>query len=262
MTRQRFAVLFFAAFWCACEPQLTVGAAACLEAAPLIGPEEGGDPIPSLEPVEAWATSFESGFCDYRFVPGGFCYRDADSEYGIVEWPVRSGRRAAAFSVTSDPDLEGMQARCVREGILPEAAYYGAWYYIPDPARNEGNWNLFHFQGGDDLHGLWDVSLASSEDGQLSLYIYDFLRRRFRRPAEPRPVPIASWFHVELYLRRSADETGAVALYQDGQLLWEANELITDDSEWGQWYLGNLADALSPETSTLYVDDVTIRPEP
>ena len=34
--------------------------------------------------------------------------------------------------------------------------------------------------------------------------------------------------------------------------------LVTDDTDWGQWYVGNLADALVPPASTVYVDDVTI----
>jgi hypothetical protein len=60
-------------------------------------------------------------------------------------------------------------------------------------------------------------------------------------------------------LKRAADATGEVALYQDGELLIQATDLITDDSSWGQWYVGNLAQGLTPPDSTLYVDDVTLR---
>ena len=35
--------------------------------------------------------------------------------------------------------------------------------------------------------------------------------------------------------------------------------LVTDNTDFGQWYVGNFADALTPPGSTLYVDDVTIR---
>ena len=37
-------------------------------------------------------------------------------------------------------------------------------------------------------------------------------------------------------------------------------ERETDDSNFGQWYVGNYADGLEPADSTLYVDDVTIGP--
>ncbi len=43
-----------------------------------------------------------------------------------------------------------------------------------------------------------------------------------------------------------------------GQLLVEATGLQTDDTDWGQWFVGNIANALTPPDSTVYVDDITI----
>jgi hypothetical protein len=59
-------------------------------------------------------------------------------------------------------------------------------------------------------------------------------------------------------LRRAADGTGEFTLYRDGQVVLDLNALSTDDSLWGQWFVGNYATALSPGASTVYVDDVTI----
>jgi hypothetical protein len=63
---------------------------------------------------------------------------------------------------------------------------------------------------------------------------------------------------VELYLARARDNTGEVAVYQDGERIIEAQNVRTDDSDWGQWYVGNLASGLTPSDSTLYVDDITL----
>ena len=60
-------------------------------------------------------------------------------------------------------------------------------------------------------------------------------------------------------LRRAADATGSIALYQDEQLVVQADSIVTDDSASAHWYVGNLAAALSPSDYTLYVDDVSIR---
>jgi hypothetical protein len=73
------------------------------------------------------------------------------------------------------------------------------------------------------------------------------------------PIPIATWFRIELYVRRAADDTGELALYQDEELVFRATDIVTDTSTWGQWYVGNLANALMPAESTVYVDDVMIR---
>src|SRR5262249_48859331 len=152
-----------------------------------------------------------------------------------------------AFRVMAD-DADAAQARCVRQGALPTAAYYGAWYFVPELAQNSKNWNLVHFQGGDtsEQHNLWDVSLENGASGELEIFVRDFLNAGVDvlRPATPTPIPIGAWFHVQLYLERAADATGEIALYQDGQKLLDITNVITDDSTFGQWYVGNLANGL------------------
>ncbi len=235
-----------------CEPKLVVGERTCSMGG-------AGGAVPTTAPVSVpWSTRFENGFCDFEEA-GGFCVSSGTGSHELVRSPVHSGEFSAAFSIDSaDSDI---QSRCVLQGELPRAAYYGAWYYVPALATTAGVWNLLHFQGGDpagDQHGLWDVSLINGSDGSLQLAVYDFLRGQMRLQQDPRPIPIGSWFHLEFYLARATDATGEIALYQDGQLLVEATALVTDDTEWGQWYVGNLADGLTPSESTLYVDDVTI----
>jgi hypothetical protein len=68
-----------------------------------------------------------------------------------------------------------------------------------------------------------------------------------------------NFFHFDL--KRSADQAGEVALFQDGAELVRETGLITDDSPVAQWYVGNWASALTGTTSTttVYVDDVTVR---
>jgi hypothetical protein len=241
----------------ACEPQLVVGEWEC-------PPPPDHDPAAEGEPVEVpWTTGFETSFCDYTRT-GGFCYADPDATYEIVGSPVHGGRHAVAFSVTTDSEKDGWGTRCVRQGALPVEAIYGAWFYIPSLSATTDNWNLVHFQGGspDAWHGLWDVSLTTASDGSLYLESYDFLNDTARGSAAPPPVPIGSWFHVEFHLRRAEDATGEVALYQDGALLFQVTGIVTDDTDVAQWYVGNLATALAPQDSTIYVDDVTVRAAP
>ncbi len=241
----------------ACEPTLTVGTWSC-ESAPDYDPAAERDPV-----AAPWSTGFEADFCDFTSV-GGFCYADPDASYQIVDEPVRSGRHAAAFSVTTDSSQNGWESRCVRQGVLPVDATYGAWFFLPTLSTTTDNWNLLHFQGGepDDWHGLWDVSLGTASDQSLQLQLYDFLNATTRTPEVTVPIPIGSWFHVEFQLRRANTETGQVSLFQDGVLLLEVHDIVTDDTEIGQWYLGNLAKALEPAGSTLFVDDVTLEVTP
>jgi hypothetical protein len=238
----------------ACEPVLHVGKWTCTSNADA-ALANATDPV-----GVPWSTGFEDQFCDYTQL-AGFCYAEPKASYTTVTSPAHSGQFAAAFRVTTG-DTTGHQTRCVRQGALPAAAYYGAWYFVPERVTNTGLWNLWHFQGGSPSgpqHGLWDISLVNGSNGDLELVVYDFLNNTTRHSAKATPIPIAGWFHVELFLKRAADATGEVALYQDGQQLLDVTNVITDDSNWGQWYVGNLISGVTPRDSTLYVDDVTIR---
>jgi len=197
-----------------CEPELNVGTWMC-------APNDAG----AMDVIAApWSTGFENQFCDYTEL-AGFCYEEPGASYTTVTSPVHSGRFAAAFKVTAGV-TNGYQTRCVRQGVLPTAAYYGSWYFIPARAKNSALWNLVHFQGGDPSgqHGLWDISLVNGASGELEVVVFDFLNSMSRRPAKPVPIPIGSWFHLELYLKRAADRTGEVALYQDGQQLLDVKK--------------------------------------
>jgi hypothetical protein len=252
------AVVLYAAS--ACEPTVVIGARVCPESPPDAGPALDPDasvPLP-------WSTGFEDGFCDYA-LPSGFCFATGPASYTLVTSPVHSGHYAAAFSVRSDVD-GGSQVRCVEQGVFPDKAYYGAWYYLPASAQNSGLWNLFHFQGGvpgKNLHGLWDVSLVNLEDGgALHTVFYDFLNGSTPDASAVPPIPIGQWFHIEVYFKRASDATGELSMLQDGVVAFKLAGLVTDNTGWGQWYVGNLANALLPPASTVYVDDVTIGTAP
>jgi hypothetical protein len=218
-----------------------------------------GDPV-SIP----WSTGFENRDCDYQQT-GGFCFHTGPASVDFVTTMAHSGNFSAAFDASGDDPNNNGQVRCVRQGVLPPAAYYGAWYYIPATATNSGLWNLFHFQGADTptsmVQNLWDVSLVNGSNGQLNARVYNPLRKDGDpnpNVGDAPPAPIGSWFHLEFYLRRAKDATGEAALYQDGKRVVDFTNLLTDNTNWAQWYVGNLVSSLNPPNSTLYVDDITI----
>lgn len=244
-----------------CRPDLIVGSWTCDDSGASVPPAEQTAPPEELE--LPWHTGFEDGFCGYAD-PGGFCYANPDASYELVSSPVHSGDHAAAFHIPGDPNRDGLQARCARTGLLPEAAYYGAWFYVPAAVTSIDLWNLFHFDGnGADVHhDLWDVSLAVNPDGTLRAYVFDFLRMVTREADTDGEVPVGEWFQLEVYWERATDPSGTFELYVDGNLVLSLTDLVTDDSDQGEWYVGSLATDLMPRPNTLYVDDVTISETP
>jgi hypothetical protein len=217
----------------------------------------GNDEPPAALAVP-WSTGFEQGFCDYA-APDGYCYALGAASNDIVTEPVRSGRQAAAFSLNLSS--EGDQTRCVRRGELPKAAYYSAYFFIPEAPRMAANWNLMHFRSPP-FRGLWDVSLDLADDGSLSVSVFDHLRMRRLPGTGVPPVPVGAWVQLEAYLLRATDETGEFAVYQDGELALSLSDLSTDEGSADEWYVGNLAVALTPAENTVYVDDIAIREAP
>lgn len=257
-------VLLLAGLAAACQPDLVVGVWSCP-----VGPREPDDAgvLESfMGPVQTpWSTNFEHGLCDL-YVALGYCYVPEDAAYEVDTTFAHSGQKSLAFTLDTTSDA-GRQARCVREGVLPDDAYYGAWYYFPEQRSEIDNWNILHFQGGEpgsQLHNLWDVTVEPDDaSGKLKLYMRGYgPLRPFHQADPPTTIPIGSWFHIEFRFKRAADATGRVTLYQDGKVLADAKDIVTDDSSWGQWYFGNLANSLTPAESTLYVDDISIRPAP
>lgn len=246
-----------------CEPSLLVGDLQC-------SPSEAGAPSKTASgafnegPLPApWQTSFDDGFCGYKY-RAGFCYFDPDSSYRLVTNPVHTGPFAAAFEMHPSDVSGARQVRCVREGVLPGAAYYGAWYYIPsEMSAAAHSWNLFHFQGGVSgqlLDGLWDVTIDDST-GALSAFVFDLMRNQRHEPTSRHPIPLDRWFHLEFYLKSAPDPTGEVALLQDGEELLRVTGVVTNDTPFTQWYVGNWTGTLAPNspTASLYVDDVSVR---
>jgi len=257
----------------ACAPKVSAGEWQCPSEG---GASDGGASQPPLDTDSVtlpWSTGFEAAqlqapvaagpfeqpvnFCDYLKV-AGYCY--GDQPYTLVTEPHRGGNFAAEFKVISG---KAHQTRCVRQGGLPESAYYGAWYFIPEALKEvNGAWNLWHFQGRDDpnelLHDLWDVTLYhGAQPGDWELGILDRpASNATYRSADHKRVPIAAWFHIELFLKRAADSSGKIVLYQDGVPLFERTNLKSDASKFTQWYVGDFAN--TPADTSLYVDDVSI----
>jgi hypothetical protein len=96
----------------------------------------------------------------------------------------------------------------------------------------------------------------------LYLYVLEFPMRERFTPTMPITVPIGDWFHVEFRWRRAAAPDGRITVFQDGIPVLDLTEIDASGFDYGQWYVGNLADDLAPASSTLYIDDVSIRRAP
>jgi hypothetical protein len=262
------ATLVLAGLALACEPRVVIGSCSQASAADAGTAGASGNQGQISMP---WSTGFEDGLCGYH-AAGGFCYAHHGASIEIVESPTpQAGKFAAAFTVnafSADDDVttdDRSQARCVRQGVMPRSAYYSAWYRIPAVLGHVDNWNLFHFLGAaseadPDPQALWDISLADNGKGGLQLSVLNFRKTQYL-PISVDVIPIDKWFRIEMQIVRPAQANGEVTVYQDDVIAAHASDVSPDDTEWGQWYVGNYAKTLEPSLSTIYVDEIMIREE-
>jgi hypothetical protein len=77
------------------------------------------------------------------------------------------------------------------------------------------------------------------------------------QPLVDRDVPIARWFHVEIFLRTGTDASGEVMVWQDGELTFHANGK-NSETAYSEWMVGAVVDALDSTASQLYIDDAAL----
>jgi hypothetical protein len=188
-----------------------------------------------------------------------------NSGTGKVEWTdeiARSGTGSLALSVRQASG-ETQAARIFRWAENPPEAYYSAWFYFPELVHPARWWNIFQFKSklGDRTDPTWIVNVGTDSQGAMRLYLYDAITRTSHHDSvssEPMVIPVGEWTHIEVLLRQATDDSGRIALWQDGRLLYELEGVQTTLADNVQWSLNNYSDALDPDDVTIFIDDAAI----
>jgi len=174
---------------------------------------------------------------------------------------VHSGLQSEVLSLGTGDALQ--YARFYRQGRFPKHARYGGWFYFPDDYTIDHYWCLIQFWGLKPGTGLlWDIDLFPGPDG-MALVLYDHVTQAWRYPPRFVPMPTKTWVHIEVDYLQSTMTDGAIALYQDGVLLQKVDNVTTAFDENLEFAIGSQgpASTITP-TPVLYLDDVTIIPQP
>ena len=214
-----------------------------------------------------WTARFEGdSFVEWTSVEGGGTFVFPTTN--LVEPTsdrVHDGKYAAKVTLTAPADGSQATANLVRSGNLPDEAYYSAWYYLPQTAQVTGYWVLMKFRmrttatDPNSATELYDIDLKSLASGEMALMIYDHTQDKELALSVIDPVVPAggAWFQVEAYYRNASDATGRLRVWLDGQ---EVADVVkpTGTPGWVEWDVGSVADNLTPQTVTVYVDDCAI----
>jgi hypothetical protein len=221
---------------------------------------DGGANISSI----LWSATFEVGdLSEWSGDGQGGAYLDrAPIAPAATLTVAHRGRYAGMATATPGSGTASINYLFRNQPSVP-AAYYSAWFYIPSSFTVNSWLSLIHFNSsisgdGKNLSPTWDLNLYPRADGSLVAHLYDFVTQTNLEQASPAPVPIATWVHFEVFLRKAADATGEVAVWQDGVSILDRRNVATVATDWVQWAAGAASDNVTPPTAVVYVDDAAI----
>ena len=226
----------------------------------------GCDPIYAGSDV-LWIGTHESGdLAEWNADNAGGSYLGADSSTaGTVEVSAEAARSG------------NYSAKLIRSGVAEEngpglfrdvrghsAAFYAAWFLVPEVYSAGSRWTITKFRLRDPASGAalaegLDLDLRNLPDGDYVLSVFDHDQDYLQQPiAVPTPiVRVGRWFHLEVFYRATGDRTGEVIVWLDGT---EAYRLLDHPTAADGAYFTpcNVALELTPSPAALYVDDAAV----
>ena len=162
---------------------------------------------------------------------------------------------------------------------FPIDAYYSTWMYFPVsynpskyvPSDPGGWWNVFQFKSQSSAgvsEPIWvlyvDHDAASDE---MSFYLSSkYNDGRSIRQTDPLAIPAAQWVHIEARYVQAASATGSITIWQDGQKILAAKNVVTVLESPAIWGIGNYTDHITggsiDGSATIYFDDSAVSTQP
>jgi len=212
-----------------------------------------------------WTARFETGaFDEWAAVGGGVFTEPASSLVEPSASRVHAGAFAAKMTIDAPPGGEQATATLIREGGLPDEAFYSAWYYLPQSVEVADYLVLMKLRARADAadpasdHELYDIDLKTLPTGEMAIRVYDHAQLGDAPMTVPDPVvPVGGWFHLEAYYRNAGDTTGRLVLWLDGEAVADVAK-PTGTPGWVGWQVGSVGQNMEPATVTLYVDDCAV----
>jgi hypothetical protein len=174
------------------------------------------------------------------------------------------GTYAAELTIDAGPDGTQENAGMALSGSLPVAAYYSAWYYIPQSVTVGTFWILFKFRMrkvADDptTDGeLYDLEVVNLPDGEMTPQLYDHRSGVVPLDLPGLVIPVGVWFQLEAYYRNAPDDTGRVTYWLNGQQMIDVSGQAMSPTPWVAWDAVNVGENLSPSTVSLFIDDCAV----
>jgi hypothetical protein len=212
-------------------------------------------------PAILWSAGHEKGDMS-EWSNGGGIFNSGTGVASASTDFARSGAYSTKMTITNASGAS-QAVRLFRwaESRANPDAYYSTWYYFPQSFSGMRWWNIFQFKSklSESVNDPTFVLNVTNRDGAMYLYLYDHLNGNVNRGTSSVAIPVGRWFHLEVFYKQAANNTGRVTVWQDGVQILDASGIPTRRSgDEVHWSLANYTDNISPSTATIYADDAAI----
>jgi hypothetical protein len=174
-----------------------------------------------------WSARHDSGdLAEWIVDPASLL--DAADAANIRVSSARAHRGLGALSITRPARAEEGGPTIGHAADLPEEAYYGAWFLLPEDHAVATYWSLLQFRSlepvdPDSGGRATALRLRRVPGGQFIAYVFQHNDGYLQAPlADPPPlVQVGRWFHLEVFFRHALDTTGAIRVWLDGRLVYD-----------------------------------------
>lgn len=230
-------------------------------------PSAPDGPLPPAGEL-VWSTDHEVG--DWSDWERGGTFYGGEYEWGDVTAYVdigagRDGSNGIVADINTAARDEPSQGVRLYRRIEDGGAYYSAWFRLEDAHTVTDWWSIFLFHARDDSLSLdndvslWDVRVVDTPEGEMALQFFDHDLMQGSLAGARGIIQPNEWFELSAYLDYRPPSGTRLAIWLNGNQLFDRTELHTSVQNNVFWSIGNGAARLDPPDSTLDMDDAAIR---
>jgi hypothetical protein len=225
---------------------------------PAPSPAPGG---PSASDV-LWYADHEGGSMAQWSANGcGGIFNNGGATASTSTRVARNGRYSAQMTIQNVSGDQGARLFRWCESRSHADLYYSTWMFFPTTFQaTAGWWNVFQFKSKTPTRNdpFFILNISNTSSGAMRFYLYDWQQRRSYTQSAME-IPVGRWVHLEVRHRSSSGTDGRVTVWQDGVQLFDVSGVRTRYADGDQqWSLAHYTSSISPDPSTIYVDDVAI----
>jgi len=210
-----------------------------------------------VQPPLPFSAGHEAGNLDEWTADGfGWEYATQGGSLEVSSEQAHSGSRSLKSSISATGELD--QAVVGRLAMLTEG-YYSAWYFVTAWPELSGR-VIMKLSGFDPDESIFDITVTADDSGGLRVLLWEHaVEGGISDPSTVPPIPLDTWFKLEVFYRATSEADGRIVIWQDGEQIIDTGPRATAPNNRVVLIVGTVTRGSDAGPLTVFVDDVQIR---